>query len=212
MTWEISMAWRGELEKFRTAELKAGQQAVTTIIRRRTTNMKNDLRRQIRKAKLSDRLGKTVRGDVYPKRGSSLNAAGVVRSAAITKRANGIVDIITVLDEGAVIKARAGRFLAFPISPRVKGRGVKGDPVSRSPASFPAGSFIFKPSRNGNGVLVFASNPTEVAFVLVRQVRLKKRIDIDKAYAKAIRNIEDAIAQQWERNDTRVQTRFEVNL
>ena len=59
---------------------------------------------------------------------------------------------------------------------------------------------------------MFATNPTEIAYVLVRQVRLKKRIDVDKAYNKAIRNIEDAIAQQWERNDTRVQTRFEVNL
>lgn len=210
MGWELTLALRGDLQAFLDADVKAGKQAVTTVIRRKTTKLKDDLRRAVRRAGLSDRLGKAIRGDTYPRRGYSLNAAGVVQSKAITKRESGITDLITVLDEGAVINARPGRFLAIPVSDRVKGRGVKGEPVSRPPSAFGPGRFVFKASRNSNGVLVFADSPEEVAYILVRQVRLRKRIDVRSAHHRVVATIEREIAQQWERNHQKAAAKFEV--
>jgi len=213
MTWQVSLALRGDLQKFMDAEVKAGKSAVTTIIRRRTTNLKNNLRRQIRRAGLSERLGKTVQGTTYPKRGVSLNAAGQVISKALYKRPHGVVDLISVIDQGAVIRAGAGKSLAIPLPAAGKGRGVKHDPISRKPSDWPAGTFALIPSKNGKtAVLVFkgGSKKGQAAFILVRQVRLKKRIDINKAYAKAIRGIDEAVAAQWERNTKKAQQRFDV--
>lgn len=211
MTWQISLALRGDLEKFLDAEVKAGKRSVSTVIRRRVNRLKNDLRRQIKRAGLSERLGKTVRGETYPKRGASLNAAGRVFSKAIVKRTGGIADLITLLDTGAVIKAGAGRALAIPLPAAGRGRGVKGDPASKKPGDFPDGTFRLVVSRDRKtAVLVFRSGPRqgEAAFILVRQVRLKKRINIERAYQKAIRGIDDDIVRQWERNNRNIQDRF----
>lgn len=211
MTWQVSLALRGDLQKFMNAEVKAGKRAVTTTIRRRVNRLKNDLRRQIKRAGLGERLGKTVRGDTFPKRGTSLNAAGRVSSKAIVKRPGGVADLITLLDTGATIKAGAGKALVIPLPAAGRGRGVKGDPVSRKPSDFPEGTFSMIPSRNRKtAVLVFRSGAKkgQAGFILARQTRLKKRIDIERAYQKAIRGIDDAIVKQWERNNQKVQDRF----
>ena len=214
MSWEVQMAWRGELEKFRTAELKAGQQAVTTIIRRRITALKTNLRSQVKKAlgsKDSTRLQNTIRDQTYPKRGSSLNAAGLVWSKALYKRPGGLVDIITVLDEGTTIEAKKGTFVAFPINERIKGRGVKNDPVSKPPSSFPKGTFDFIPAKDGNALLVFRIS-REPAYYLMRQITLRPKIDVDKSYQKAIRDLDGEIVREWEKRDLKTQQRFNIEI
>ena len=198
------------------ADVKAGKSAVTSVIRSRTTSLKTAIRKQVKhaipRAENPERLANTVRGITFPKRGTSLNAAGQVYSVATYKRSGGIVDIITVLEEGATIKTRAGGFLAFPVSDRVKGRGTKGNPVSRSPTSFPAGTFTFKPSPKGGGVLVFTGT-REVAYILKENVTLApKKINIEKAYNKATRDIDNQIVVVWERNHARTTTKFDVDL
>ncbi len=211
MAWELSMALRGELQKFLDAEVKAGKRAVTTVIRRRVNRLKNDLRRQIRRAGLSERLGKTVRGDTYPRRGTSLDAAGRVYSKALVKnRPGGVVDLIQVLDRRTIIQARGHEFLAIA-NPKVvqPGPGTRGFPKARSPKDFPDGTFQFRPTRKANvGLLVKTNDPTKVAFILVRLVRQKKRINIERAYNLAIRGIDDDIVTQWERAEKQVMVRF----
>ena len=215
MTWQVSLALRGDLQAFLDAEVKGGKAAVTTIIKRRATNLKNNLRRQVLRAGLGVRLGKTIQSNVYPKRGTSLNAAGLVRSKALYKRPGGLVDLITVLDEATTVRAGVGKALAIPLPAAGRGRGVKNDPVSRKPSDWPAGTFAFIPNKDGKtALLIFKSGPRkgQAAFILVKHVRFKKRINIEKAYAKAIRNIDDAVVAQWERNSTKAEQRFGVDI
>ncbi len=215
MSWQIDLALKGDLQKFMDAEVRAGKAAVTTIVRRRVTNLKNDIRRQIKRAGLSDRLGLSLRGDTYPKRGASLNAAGRVYSKAIVKRKRGISDLIQVLDKGALIMGTYGRKYVAIANPAVVqlGNGVRNRTKSRSPTEFPPGTFLWRPTKKANvAMLVLKRDPTKVAFWLYKVVRLKKKIDIDRAYQKAIASIDFAVVRQWERNSSRVADKFGVDL
>jgi len=212
MAWQVSLALRGDLQKFMDAEVKAGKRAVTTTIRRRVNRLKNDLRRQVRRAGLKDRLANSVRGDTFPKKGASLNAAGRVYSKAIVKRPGGVTDLIQVLDQGALVQARGHKFLAIA-NPKVVqlGRGTRGFAKQRTPKDFPAGSFLFRPTRKANvALLVKRNDPTKIAFVLVKVVRLKKKIDIARAYLKAVSGLDYAVAEQWERNSLKNAEKFGV--
>lgn len=223
MTWQVKLALRGDLQKFMNADVNAGQLAVSSVIRTRTTALKNAIRKQIKHSGLKERTGpgrlqKTVQSIVYPEKGRSFDSAGIVYSKAVYKRPGGLVDLLAVFDSGAVINTNRGRLLAIPVDPRVQGPGVRGDPFSRSPSGkgiFILGGFQFKPSRGGNpdvvGVLVFAQQPTKVAYILMRRVRIKGgRLDIAAAYEKSLRNIDDRIAATWERYHSRVTTRFDI--
>lgn len=212
--WQLSLALRGDLQKFLDADLRAGKTAVKSVIRRRTTGLKNNLRRQVKRAGLSDRLGKTIRGDTYPRRGASLNAAGKVFSKAVVKRNRGPVDLITNLDTGSFTIPGPGKKYLAIANPEVVqlGPGVKGRPRARSPSEFPPGTFVFRSTSKARlAVLVKKSEPTKVAFWLVKLVRQQKKIDIERAYQKAIRDIDGLIARTWERNDRKARNRFNVS-
>lgn len=204
----LRVAIRGDLERFAAAEAKAGAGAVTTAIRRRTTQLKNAIRRQIASVGLGERLGKTIRDDVYPRRGASLSAKGVVRSSAIYKRPGGLVDLITVFEEGATINARGGRFLAIPL-----GAGKK-----ESLSKFTSRDLVFLPIRNGRAaggylVLLRGSNAERATyglsdygkplFILVPQVSIRKRLSLDPLIERATAGIEDLIVREWERRASR---------
>ena len=214
MSWQVSLALRGDLQAFMDAEVKAGKQAVTTIIRRRTTQLRNNLRRQVGRARLGDRLGKTIKGQTYPGRGVSLNAAGRVFSKALYKRKGGLVDLIAVFDKKNLLQPTHGpTFLAIPnIKVTGRGTGVRGHPVSKSPQDPEfAGQLQYRETAKANvSMLVLKRDRTKVAFWLVKIARIGKRLNVDKAYAKAIRNIDQAVATQWERNDKKVRGRFSV--
>ncbi|MEO5338066.1 MAG: DUF6441 family protein [Magnetospirillum sp. WYHS-4] len=87
-------------------ELKAAEEAVTVGVRAATEGLKQDLRRQIMGAGLSQHLANTWRGEVYPRGGKSLRAAGFVFSKA--------PGIVRAYADGAVIRSRHGYFLAIP--------------------------------------------------------------------------------------------------
>jgi len=212
----VSLALRGNLQAFLDAEVKAGRSAVTTIIRRRTTNLKNNLRRQIVRAGLGIRLGKTIQGNTFPKRGSSLNAAGLVYSKALYKRPGGVVDLITVFNQENLLFAKRGRkWIPIP-NPAVvgTGTGTKHNPVSKSPSDpeFKGKLFFRRTSKANVAILALKSDPKKVAFWLVKTGKLHKRLDLDKAYNKAISGLDEAVAKQWETNSEKAKQRFNVDI
>ena len=218
MSWQLSLALKGDLQKFMDAEVKAGKQAVTTVVRRRTTSLKSALRRQVARAGLGMRLGKAIQDSTYPRRGTSFNIAGDVYSKAVVKRRTGgrskAHDLITIFDEGATFIPGPGKkFLAIANPAVVQlGPGVKGRPRARSPSEFPKGSLVFRPTNKASvAMLVKRNDPTKVAFWLVKIVRIPKKLDVNKAYQRAIRGIDMAIASTWERNSNKVDNRFNVN-
>jgi hypothetical protein len=99
-------AIQGDLQALLKAELGTAERAVTAGVRAATDGLKTELRRQITGAGLGNRLANAWRGEVDPKSGQSIGAAGDVCS-----KARGLVRLYA---EGAVIRSKRGLFLAIP--------------------------------------------------------------------------------------------------
>jgi hypothetical protein len=107
---QLSVRRLGDIRRQTEGIIKAGKQAKSTVIRRKTTVLKNALRRKV-SAKLGPRMGNTIRDRTFPPRGAASNPKGQVYSSAIYKRAGGLADLITVFRFGAVIHPVKGLFL-----------------------------------------------------------------------------------------------------
>ena len=88
------------------AEIAAGERAVTAAVREAGAGLKLGWRGQITGAGLGPRLANSIRSEVFPKAGASLNAAAVVWSKAPV--------IIGAHDAGPLIRSKNGLWLAIP--------------------------------------------------------------------------------------------------
>jgi hypothetical protein len=181
------------------AELRDIERAVTTGTRDAGRGLKTELRRQVARAGLGQRLSNSWRDKHYPNQ--KLDAASLVYTKA--------PQIIRAFDEGAVVRSKRGRFLAIPTenAPR---KGTDGRRIS--PRTFPEhrfGPLRFVPRQSGPSLLVadglrasFSRQTgqlrgsrratdrarrggqgltTVVMFLLVPQVKLRKRLDVARA-------------------------------
>ena len=103
---KLKAAITGNLDNYLKAELLKAEKAVTNGIKAATTGLKNAMRNQVISSKLGTRLAKSWRGDVYPRREFSLNAAGVVYTKA--------EKIMKSFNYASVIRSRDGYWLAIP--------------------------------------------------------------------------------------------------
>jgi hypothetical protein len=180
------------------AELRAIERAVASGTKDAGRGLKTGLRRQVVSAGLGQRLANSWRDKHYPN--DKLDAASLVYSKA--------PQIILAFDEGALIRAKRGRFLAIPTENAPK-RGT--DRRRISPSNFPEhrfGQLRLVPRRIGPSLLVVdgvrasfsrktgnlrgfrksserarrtgAGLTTVVMFVLVPQVKLEKRLDVKR--------------------------------
>ena len=179
------------------AEMRSISKAVTAGIKEAGRGLKGDLRKQVVSAGLGARLSRTWRDRTYPNKG--YNAAAMVWSKA--------PQIIRTFDEGAVIKSKSGFWLAIP-TPSAPKRGVGGKRIN--PSNFPEHRFgplrfVYRRGRPSllvvDGVRINKSGrvgrrakggaftktgrmkqgmATSVMFIMVPQVRLKKRLDVKR--------------------------------
>jgi hypothetical protein len=177
------------------AEMRAIDRAVSAGIKEAGGGLKADLRKQVISAGLGGRLARTWRDRTYPNKGH--DAASLVWSKA--------PQIIRTFDEGAVIKSKSGLWLAIP-TPAAPRRGVGGKRIN--PSNFPEHRFgplrfVYRRGRPSllvvDGVRINKSGrvgrrakggaytksgrmktgmATVAMFVMVPQVRLKKRLDV----------------------------------
>jgi len=83
--------------------------AVTAGVTAATEGLKTELRAEVERAGLGDRLPRAVHSQIYPSGRTSLQAAGLVHPNG--KGAARLFDLFT---EGAVIRGRNGFYLAIP--------------------------------------------------------------------------------------------------
>lgn len=237
------MAFRAKLEgdfslsKTIEAELAF---AVTGGMRKAAEGLKEELRGQTQAAFRGNRLPKTWRSEVYPRRGDSVDAAGIVYTRA--------PDIIRAAEEGTIIRSRGGTWLAIPteaagkyglrrsanvgFGARFGRRNAQGQrTVERvTPGGFerrtglklrfvyggPNKSFLVvdnaRPtsrrspvataySPRGRGSKLYGpEGRTIVVFVLVRQVRMKKRLDVAGAASRWQARVPTLINNSWRRS------------
>ena len=180
------------------AELRTISKAVTAGVKEAGRGLKGDLRKQVVSAGLGARLSRTWRGRTYPNKGH--DAASLIWSKA--------PQIIRTFDEGAVIKSKSGLWLAIP-TPSAPKRGVGGKRINPSnfpEHRFGPLRFVYRRGRPSllvvDGVRINARTDrvgrrakggaftktgrmkqgmaTSVMFIMVPQVRLKKRLDVKR--------------------------------
>jgi hypothetical protein len=188
------------------AEVKAGEKAVTAAMREAGTGLKSAWRLQITGAGLGTRLANSIRLATYPKGGESLNAAALVWSKAPV--------IVGAHDTGPLIRSRNGFWLAIPTPAAGKsrrgGRITPGEWERRSGLRL---RFVYR--RRGPSLLVAEGRlnskgravasrsktgrelTTVPIFFLVPQVRLRKRLDLDRDGERALDSVPGLIVAKW---------------
>ena len=212
----LQAAIQANLNDLLKAELAAAERAVTAGVREATDGLKTELRRQITGAGLGNRLANTWRGEVYPKGQPSIGAAGFVWSKA--------PKLVRLYAEGAVIRSKQGLFLAIPtpaagrygdarrkITPgsweRIHGLRLRFVYRRGSPSLLVADNARLTKRgraaanigrRKGAAFTRFAGRTTVPLFILVPQVAVRKRLDVDGATQKWIAALPRLVVRHWQ--------------
>ncbi len=187
-------------------EAVAGERAVTAAIRQAGTGLKSAWRGQITGAGLGTRLANSIRLASFPKSGESLNAATLVWSNAPV--------IVGAHDTGPLIRSKSGFWLAIPTP--AAGKSTRGGRITpgewerrtglrlrfvyrrRGPSLLVAegrlnskGRAVASRSKSGRGVV------TAPIFLLVPQVKLRKRLDLARDAERAQTKVPGLIVAKW---------------
>jgi Family of unknown function (DUF6441) len=184
-----------DLAKLMTEEIAAGERAIIAAVREASFGLKAGWRGQITGAGLGARLANSIRSEVFPKAGVSLNAAAVVWSKAPV--------IIGAHDTGPLIRSRNGLWLAIPTP--AAGKALGGRRITPAAWERKTGlrlrfiyrrvgaSLLFAPV-HWRGAAGAAQSPI---FLLVPQVRLPKRLDLIRDAERAHDAVPELIVANW---------------
>ena len=197
----------GSIARIMEAEVRAGEKAVTTAMREAGTSLKSAWRAQITGAGLGARLARTIRSEAYPKGQSSLNAAALVWSKAPV--------IVGAHDTGPLIRSRDGFWLAIPTP--AAGKSARGGRITPGEWERRTGlrlRFVYR--RTGPSLLVAEGRlntkgravvsrsktgrglTTVPIFLLVPQVKLRKRLDLVRDAERAVDGVPGRIVAAWD--------------
>jgi len=203
----IDVKFAPDIVALMRAEVAAGQKAVSTTMAQAGAGLKSAWRTQITGAGLGQRLANTIRQQVYPKGRNSLDAAALVWSNAPV--------IIGAHDTGPLIRSGNGFWLAIPLPTAGKALGGKRITPAmweqktglrlrfvyrrRGPSLLVAdavrlntrGQAAVSKSKTGRGQV------TAPIFLLVRQVKLPKRLDLARDAERALDGIPTLILANW---------------
>jgi hypothetical protein len=209
---KLAAAISGDLRKIMDEEIKDAEDAVTAGMRLAADGLKADLRRQVTEAGMGQRLANTWRAELYPKGRKSIKAAGFVFTRAPT--------IIRAFDQGAMIKSKHGFWLAIPTP--AAGTGARGKRMTPGLWEQMHGARLRFIYRRGAPSLLVAENmraragkrggfakgsasalrsgrgmTTVVMFILVPQVSLRKRLDVNAAAERWASALPELIVRNW---------------
>jgi len=211
----MSITFTPDLAKIMAEETLAAERAVTLGVTQAGERLKSDWRAQITGAGLGTKLARTIRMARYPKQGSSIGAASLVWSKA--------PQIIGAHDEDALIRSKNGFWLAIP--PPVARERIRRRPLDPGIWERRTGMplrFIYR--RGGPSLLVadnarftrsgqmrenvtrlkdgtsyshLAGRTVVPIFLLVPQVKLRKRLDLDRDARAVEADLPGLIVANW---------------
>ncbi|MDN5786913.1 DUF6441 family protein [Pseudorhodobacter sp.] len=205
---------QNDLPRFMKGQIDVGARAVTAGVAGATLDLKTAWRGQITSAGLGNKLAGSIRSQVFPKGKASPNAAGLVWSKA--------PKLISAHNTGPLIRSSDGFWLAIPLPAAGKGaRGAKITPLQWERRTGKRLRFVF---RKGNTALLVADDSREnkrrlavnkggkrrkdgiltgaatiPIFVLVPQVKLRKRLDLDAVARSQAAGLPARIRSAWKR-------------
>ena len=204
---KLTVSFTPDLVALMRAEVAAGQKAVSVTMVQAGASLKSAWRTQITGAGLGQRLANTIRSQTYPKGRNSFDAAALVWSNAPV--------IIGAHDTGPLIRSSNGFWLAIPLAAAGKALGGKRiTPAmweqktglrlrfvyrSRGPSLLVGdavrlntrGQAAVSKSKTGRGQV------TAPIFLLVRQVKLPKRLNLARDAERALADIPGSIVRNW---------------
>ena len=204
---KLDISFTPDIVSMMLSEVAAGQKAVSVTMAQAGASLKSSWRGQITGAGLGQRLANTIRSQTYPKGRNSLDAAALVWSNAPL--------IIGAHDTGPLIRSGNGFWLAIPLP--AAGKALGGRRItpgmweqktglrlrfvyrSRGPSLLVAdavrlntrGQAAVSKSKTGRGQV------TVPIFLLVRQVKLPKRLDLARDAERALAAIPGSIVRNW---------------
>lgn len=209
----------GDLRQEVERDIRSAERAVTSAMRGVKRDLVDDWRDQVRAAGLGKRLANSIRGAAYPSGTESINAAVVVYTKA--------PKIIEAMNTGPVIRAKNGHWLAIPLPAAGFGRfGRKMTPKTWQQRYGMPLRFVHRPGSNPllvaddarltvgkkkkypgqarpkrgkrrqDGILPGAT--TVPVFVLVPQVRLRKRLDLERDVQGVAASLPVRIERAWD--------------
>jgi hypothetical protein len=203
---KLKIAFDPDLVALMQAEIAAGEKAVSAAMREAGSGLKSDWRAQIAGAGLGRRLANSIRSQTFPKSSNSLNAAALVWSKAPV--------IIGAHNTGPLIRSKDGFWLAIPTP--AAGKSTKGGRITpgewerrtglrlrfvyrrRGPSLLVAegrlntkGRAVASRSKTGRGLT------TVPIFLLVPQVKLRKRLDLARDAQRAVDSVPGRIVANW---------------
>ncbi len=206
----ISIDVQGDLAKMLREEGRKGAVATSRAMAQVGAAVKANWRSQIAAAGLGTRLGNTIRSQVFPKSGASLDAAALVYSRASK--------IVGAFDRGAVIRAKDGFWLAIPLPAAGKSnRGGRITPGQWERRTGRALRFVYRRGKTAllvddgrvqQGARVMGRdgfsraargfrNRTVPVFALVPQVKLRKRLGLVPAAERIGAGLGARIVANW---------------
>ena len=195
-----------DLAKLMQGEIAAGEKAVTAAVRDAGIGLRDNWRGQITRAGLGQRVARTIRSETYPKGRDSLNAAAMVWSRAPV--------ILEAHNTGPLIRSADGFWLAIPTE--AAGKSLRGGRITPGEWERRTGlrlRFIYR--RSGPSLLIAEARLSKRGravrsrsrtgrgltsvpiFLLVPQVRLSKRLDLERPAEAALAALPAAIARRW---------------
>jgi hypothetical protein len=195
-----------DLVAIMAAEIRAGERAVSQAVSQAGTELKEGWRAQITGAGLGGRLANTIRSEPFPKGRPSLNAAVMVWSKASV--------IVGAHDTGPLIRSKSGFWLAIPTP--AAGKSARGGRITPGEWERRSGlrlRFVYR--RSGPSLLVSEGRlntrgravgsrsrsgrgaTTVPIFLLVPQVKLRKRLDLARDAERAQGAVPGMIVANW---------------
>jgi hypothetical protein len=195
-----------DLAKLMQGEVEAGEKAVTAAVKDAGIALRDNWRGQINSADLGQRVARTIRSETYPKGRNSLNAASMVWSRAPV--------IVEAHNTGPVIRSADGFWLAIPTP--AAGKGRRGGRITPGEWEQRTGlrlRFIYR--RTGPSLLIAEARVSKQGravvsrsktgrglmsvpiFLLVPQVRLRKRLDLERPAQAALAALPASIVRRW---------------
>lgn len=195
------------------AQIDAAEKAVTKGVQSVARALQSGWRSQIEYSGLGKGLSNSIRRLNFPKAGLSIRAASLVYSNASK--------VVDAFDRGVIIRSEKGLYLAIP----TQAAGVKGLRRKRiTPSGWEQRTgmrlrFVYRPGRwpilvaddarinkkglaaqkkgkrRPNGMLVGAQ--TVVIFVLIPQVKMPKKLDLDRVTNAAEAALPGVILANW---------------
>ncbi|PZX04484.1 DUF6441 family protein [Celeribacter halophilus] len=199
-----------------------GERGVTLGLRAAGRGLKESWRSQIKSAGLGSRLANTVRGMNFPARGYSLGAASLVYVRPNNTARASAAEVVDAHDRGVLIKSREKFWLAIPTEAAVKMRGPGNkriDPYGFEQRTGLRLRFVYRRGQNsllvadqarinkkGNAARkggrrrkdgILTGEQTVICFILVPQVRLRAKLDLDRDRKKWEAAVPGLIVSKW---------------